>query len=95
MLQEDSFHSMVGGAPNAPNLKRDTGKTDRVLLGREFGYYGMSAPALPDRFSHFVKKGPGHKHRFDLQEAADFIAWVQSLPDRGYVDRPTHWQFQR
>lgn len=95
MAQEDSFHSLVGGIANPPNIKRDTSKTEKVLLGRAYGYYGMSAPCLPQRFDHFVKKGPGHKHHFDPAQASDLINWVQSLPDRGYIDRPTHWQFQR
>lgn len=94
MIQEDSFHSRIGGAVEASNLKRDTGKTDKVLIGRSFGYYGMSAPELPERFKSFVKKGPSHKCKFSDEDAADFVAWLSSLPTRGYVDRPTHWQFE-
>jgi hypothetical protein len=37
-IQEDSFHSQVGGKPDPDNLLLDTGTTDRVLLAEWFIY---------------------------------------------------------
>jgi len=39
-IQEDSHHSHPDGTPNMGNLKRDTGKTDKVLISDFFIYFG-------------------------------------------------------
>lgn len=39
-LQEDSHHSNSDGNTNFVNLKRDTGKSDRVLISDQFLYFG-------------------------------------------------------
>ena len=92
-LQADSFHSEVGGAPSAGNLERDTGTTDRVLVGAEFAYWGGNGPRVPSKFSDFVASTQGHKCRFDEGAAIDFIDWLHSRPGRGFLSEPAHWQF--
>lgn len=92
-LQVDSFHSQEDGSPSRGDIKRDTGKTDRVLVGREFAYWGRSAIKLPDNLKCFVKKGPGHKCRFTKAQIARLMAWIQASPERGYIDEPADWQF--
>lgn len=89
--QLDSFHSEDDGSLSVSNRTRDTGKTEKVLLGTDFAYFGKSAPEIPNNLTYFVKKGPGHKCRFSDTQRAEIEAWFATLPDRGYVDEPGRW----
>lgn len=91
--QEDSFHSFPAGALCEANLRRDTGSTDRVLIGWEFAYWGRSGFALPAELSDFVRNGPSHKCRFSQDRVDAFLAWLATQTDRGFLDEPAHWQF--
>ena len=93
LVQAFSFHSKADGSCNAKNFDRDTRKTERVLIGRDFAYFGMSAPEIPPDFRTMIKKGPGHKCRFDPEQAIAFRDWAMSHPGRGYLGKPTHWRF--
>lgn len=42
-IQEDSHHSNPDGSPNSSNLKRDTEKSDTVLISNYFLYFGDAA----------------------------------------------------
>ena len=42
-LQEDSHHSNPDGTTNEINLKRDTGRTNNVLISDDFFYFGVNA----------------------------------------------------
>ncbi len=42
-VQEDSHHSNPDGSPNLVNLRRDTGKTNKVLISDYFLYFGNQA----------------------------------------------------
>src|SRR5262245_48770885 len=53
--QEDSFHSLPDGSLSSGDLKRDTGSTDRVLLARDFAYWGRAAIAIPKELQCFVR----------------------------------------
>jgi len=86
-IQAQSFHS----DPDGKNLKVDTGHTDRVMIGREFAFWGGSGPKVPNSFSDFVHTGVGHKKHFPEDRKQDFIAWLTSLPERGQVSEPAHW----
>lgn len=89
--QLDSFHSEPNGVISEGNLKRDTGKTNRVLLAREFAYFGVNSPQIPSRFAHLVKKGPGHKCRFSETTRAATLSWLIGMPKRGIQGEPTGW----
>jgi hypothetical protein len=91
--QEDSFHSNEDGTTSLGDLQRDTGTTDKVLVGHEFAYWGRSAIKVPDHLNFILKKGPGHRCRFSDEEVSTVMAWLGSLPERGYMDEPAHWQF--
>lgn len=91
--QEDSFHSMEDGSVSLGDLHRDTGTTDKVLISYEFAYFGRSGVQLPDHLKCFVKKGPGHRCKFNAEQIDAFMAWLKTLPKRGYIDEPAHWQF--
>ena len=89
--QLDSFHSEDDGTLSAPNRKKDTGTTNRVLIGTEFAYFGKSAPPIPHELWFLVKKGPGHKCQFAEYERAAVEGWLATLPERGYVNEPGRW----
>lgn len=91
-LQENSFHSHEDGSISTGDLKRDTGKTDKVLIGREFAFWGRSGPKLPKHLEVFLKKGPGHRCNFTGEQIDALLKWLHPLP-RGYIDEPAHWQF--
>ncbi|MCC5611624.1 hypothetical protein LC612_34055 [Nostoc sp. CHAB 5834] len=91
--QAFSFHSNADGSCNEANLKRDTAKTQRVLIGREFAYFGVGAPKISENMHDLIKKGPGHKCRFTPERAQIFKDWAKQQAGRGYLGKPTHWQF--
>lgn len=92
--QAHSFHSLPGGAASSVNLKRDTGKTDNVLIGHNFAFWGKGAIELPADLDMFVIRGrPGHKCRFKSEDIERLSAWLKTVPERGYRDEPAHWQF--
>jgi hypothetical protein len=91
--QEDSFHSMEDGSLSFGDLDRDTGTTDRVLIGHDFAYWGQQGIKVPDHLSFVLKKGPGHRCKFNDKQVAMVMEWLKSLPARGYIGEPAHWQF--
>jgi hypothetical protein len=91
-IQEDSFHSFVNGGLCVPNLCRDTATTDRVLIGREFAYWGQVGIELPESLRCFEIRRTGHKCRFPTEKLAELTDWLNSLP-RGLRGEPAHWQF--
>lgn len=93
LQQEDSFHSLENGVLSPGDLERDTGTTERVLIGWEFSYWGKSGIKLPKALDCFVIRGPGHKSKFTNAQIKAFEAWLAQRPERGYHDEPAHWQF--
>ena len=91
--QEYSFHSREDGSVSVGDLDRDTGTTNRVLLAREFAFWGRSGIKLPNELTRFVKKGPSHKCNFSAEEVQAFLHWLGTRPERGFIDEPAHWQF--
>jgi hypothetical protein len=91
-LQVDSFHSLPGGVPKEANILRDTHVTNRVLLGREFCYWGgTSPPAIPSNLRRFVHGTQGHKNSFDEKEKEAMRAWLATLTQRGCIGEPANW----
>ncbi len=88
--QEYSFHSLEDGTTSFGDLKRDTGTTDKVLIGRDFAFWGKSGVELPKHLSCFVRR---ERHMFSDEEKNALLAWLATLPERGYIDEPAHWQF--
>jgi hypothetical protein len=91
--QEDSCHSREDGTVSLGDLHRDTGTTDKVLVAHEFAFFGRQGIEIPAELDFVVKRGPGHRCRFKDEQVADVMAWLQMLPQRGYIDEPAHWQF--
>lgn len=85
-VQENSHHSMNNGAVNIKNLERDT-KSQYVLLGEEFWYFGKEAVSLPDNLKFLIPKGRDYtKHKADEE---DILAWLnREYPEKGYLGEP-------
>jgi hypothetical protein len=90
LRQEDSFHSREDGSVSPGDFERDTGRTEKVLIGREFAYWGRAGMALPPDLQCFVKRQKWH---FTDVEIERFLAWLAEHPERGYLGEPAHWQF--
>ena len=90
-LQEDSHHCHEDGTPNIRNIDNDT-KTDRVLVGEDFTYWGRSGPRIP-KFdgTDICKKGPGHRSKFPDHVVLAFLEWLRSSEERGFSGRPLRW----
>lgn len=89
--QEHSFHSQPDGALSAENLQRDTSRTDRVLIAREFAYWGQDAPLIPEALSDFVHTTQAHRCRFSEDRIEAFISWIHGISGRGFLGRPSNW----
>jgi hypothetical protein len=91
--QEYSFHSLEDGSVSRGDLHRDTGTTDKVLLGRNFAFLGRSGILIPDQIKGLFKSGAGERYHYTDEEKAALLEWLGALPARGYVDEPAHWQY--
>jgi hypothetical protein len=94
-IQESSFHSHPDGTPHPENTAHDT-QSDRVLIGKDFAYWGTAAPKIPPQFRNYegddiCKSGQGYRVNFVPGLADDFIAWIRQFTDRGCVGRPLDW----
>lgn len=90
--QMDSHHSYSDGSPNYNNVFHDT-QADQVLVSDEFIYWGASGPKLPVLCGvDFCCSGQGHRCKFPDEAVAELIAWIRSVNDKGYCDRPSDWQ---
>lgn len=93
-VQQDSRHSLADGSPNPDHIARDT-KTERVLLGREFVYFGGDGPAAPDFLRTGFERDIVHARRgysvnFAPNQIEAAITWAQSL-EPGLRGRPSDW----
>ena len=92
-MQENSHHSLPDGTMNVHNLRRDT-SADRVLIGREFVYFGGDGPSIPETLGeNVVHAGIGHRNRFSEETVNRFVAWIRNLGETGYHGVPTDWSF--
>ena len=93
--QVDSHHSHHDGTQNQANIERDT-KADRILISKEFAYFGSNAPEIPEVLRNFrgmdiCKMGPGHKCNFPEDMIREFISWFSALASTGYAGKPLDW----
>ncbi|MBN9075059.1 MAG: hypothetical protein BGN87_23335 [Rhizobiales bacterium 65-79] len=75
--QEDSHHSQIDGSPEPSNIKNDT-QTNRVLLSRNFYYFGDAAPVAPEGILGQLgyHNGIGHR-KFTLAQGQPLLDWIQ------------------
>src|SRR6266568_901004 len=75
--QLDSHHSLPDGSPNPLNIEKDT-KADRVLISRDFYYFGSAAPVVPKDLLDGLGYKNGRAHRvFSLEECAGLLGWLR------------------
>ena len=71
------------------NARSQISKTNRVLIGDDFIYWGSDGPLLPSNLAGLIKRrGPGHKCNFPSEVVQAFIRWFESQPHRGLVGTP-------
>lgn len=77
-IQEDSHHSQVDGSPEPSNIRNDT-QTNRVLVSRNFYYFGDAAPEIPSQILNEIgyQNRIGHR-KFSLDNAKIMIDWLNS-----------------
>jgi hypothetical protein len=93
-LQENSYHSNQNGSANRRNVEHDT-KSENVLISSDFVYWGGTGPVVPERFRSYdgvdVCFGRGHRSNWPSEMASEFVSWVCSLNQQGYVGKPLDW----
>ncbi len=94
-VQADSRHSQIGSKPNLTNLNRDTGRTNRVLLGSDFIYWGGDGPKISGGLEHFIHSTPAHRAFFSEDEIRQFLRWIAKFKQAGVVGDPYEWRFEK
>jgi hypothetical protein len=92
--QANSHHSFADGSPNPRNIRNDT-RTNQVLVGQIFAYWGGSGPTIPESLrnhhGHDLCIGRGYKRHFPDSMEVEFTQWFESFPVQGYLGRPLDW----
>ena len=70
---------------------RDT-KTDRVLISKDFIYWGGYGPPMPPEFTGLLSTTQGHKCRFREEDVQRFVQWLRETGDKGVVGKPTDFK---
>ncbi|MDT8896056.1 hypothetical protein RSO41_15510 [Halomonas sp. I1] len=89
-IQERSHHTHEDGMMIQDNIDTDTGKTENVLIGEVFSYWGDKAIEIPERYRDLVKTGPYHKCKFEDDFVEEVRGWLMKQ-DRGVIGDPSHW----
>ena len=97
-VQMDSHHSLHDGSANPENVNRDT-RVDRVLVSRDFIYWGAEGPPVPDDLRAFGEDNDdlcaatqGHKCRFSDELVSAAVRWFEGFAERGFQGRPHQWR---
>jgi len=82
--QIDSHHSNPDGTINPLNVDKDT-SADRVLISRDFYYFGKAAPLVPKAILQGLgyKNGIGHR-KFNSGQSEAFLVWFRNEHRRGH-----------
>ncbi|MEL7300869.1 MAG: hypothetical protein AAFM92_10840 [Pseudomonadota bacterium] len=92
--QADSHHSLRNGHVNIDNLRQDT-QHDRVLLAREFIYFGANAVAPPkEAFGHLQEPFPRDVRTYKSYSPAMQQAikdWLSGSFEWGLHGLPEAW----
>lgn len=88
--QENSHHSLAGGAVNLLNLEKDTGTSDAVLISHYFYYFGSVREKLPANVARIFDgwNRRGHK-RLDESIVSKLISKLEKKYESGYCGDPT------
>ncbi len=91
-LQAHSKHSNKCGKVNMRNLRHDT-QTDRVLISKDFIYFGGDGPLIPTFRECDLYFGRGHKCQYPVEVVEDFISWIRSFNVAGQCGHPLEWDW--
>lgn len=95
-MQEDSHHTNDDGTINQYNLKRDTGKTDKMLVCEEFVYLGRSMFNVPAKYDSCIYRRRNYFYPAydDAKKLWDYL--MAKYPGGGKIDHPNQFiQFER
>ena len=105
-IQEQSRHSHPDPAIARMHLKRDT-KSEFVLLGRYFAYFGENALEIPDRLRaadgrHLSLSADGtpgghlarHRNFDEVALEEQFVQWLTEVDRWGYQGDPHEWSHE-
>ncbi len=81
-VQAPSFH-------NGDHIEHDTGRTDRVLLSRNFTYFGAEGPDLPDLHCADLNKPIRKMWYIKDRDRPVMDAWIGSLIGQGRIAIPS------
>ena len=87
IIQEDSHHSLDEGETNWDNFNRDV-PGQYVLIAKEFWYWGGNPISVPDDFLEITNVRRNHIVIEDPFFIEQFIIWLDSLEETGYIDKP-------
>jgi hypothetical protein len=93
--QLDSHHSLADGSPNLLNVEKDT-KADRVLISRNFYYFGSEAPLAPAGMLKRLgfKNAIGHRV-FDAETCGELMRWITSHREAANVVLADPFDFKK
>jgi hypothetical protein len=79
-IQENSVHSLPGGAQCDLNTVHDT-RVNRILLSNRFIYLGEEARAVPPAVLQPLgyAKNPRDRRKFTTEKAAGLTDWIEGL----------------
>ena len=97
--QLNSYHTEPDGRPVARHIQRDTG-VERILVGKDYVYYGGEGPKLPKKFlsggcMDLCHAGQNHRRVWDEETIAGFVAWLRARGHQGYEGKPWDWVRRR
>lgn len=83
-IQAPSFHDV-------DDIEHDTGKTQSVLVARNFTYFGAEGPDLPDLHDKPLNKGIRNMRRNfpNRDDRRELDAWIGSLIGQGRIAMPS------
>jgi hypothetical protein len=61
-----------------------------VLISDHYYYFGGEAVTIPKRFRGVIKKGPGHKCRFEEGFVVRFFGWLEGKYEPGLMGNPSN-----
>lgn len=97
--QLDSYHSQKDGNPNQDHINRDT-NVDKVLISNHYIYFGADGPHIPDELQSegkYLCHGGRGRSKFSSSNANDavmigeFISWLDSFGENGFLGHPYDW----
>lgn len=91
--QAHSYHSKRDGTEEPEHIKHDTDRTQRVLLSRDFKYFGGNGPVLPELRDQTITEPIRNMRRhFSERDYTTLMRWLGTLKGRGLLYEPSDWR---